>query len=143
MDELVYSSNLASAPSVLSDRGTVIRYSPCLSPQSRGGGAGSTVTAHRCQCCKGDGRKQGCWLVGQELPSQAGPLPPSALPSGPLTPPSSQCPVCIIFVCLLLLRYVLCIMCGGQLVQVHFSCLLKETFEIGGQACYLALFSQW
>lgn len=61
-----------------------------------------------------------------------GAFQPDALPrrtrhSSPFTPSSDQCLVCIIFVCLLPLRHALCIVYRGQVVRVHFSCLLKET----------------
>lgn len=141
----IYSSHFASAPSVLSDRGTVIRrYSPCLSPQFPGGRELVPQLQHiivgatrELSSSKAPG------LLGRSFPARQAPLSPSAFHSGLLIPPSGQGPICIIFVCLLVLRYVLCIMSRGQLILVHFSCLLKEAFKTGGEVCYMALFSQW
>lgn len=86
------------------------------------------------------GTGQGCWLAGKDnvrgIPSWASQpthWPPSALHSSLFSPHSDQGLVCFVFVCLMPLGCVLCIMRGrGQVVQVCFSCLLKETFGTEG-----------
>lgn len=118
----IYSSHFASAPSVLSDRGTVIRrYSPCLSPQFPGGGSwfhSYSTSSPVLQGSWAQARLLACW-AGASQPGR----PPcllvlSTLACSYLHQARAQS-ASFLFVCWYL------DMCRGQLILVHFSCLMS------------------
>ena len=101
-----------------------------------------TVTVRCRQCCKGESRQARLGLAGTEggrrrvsgeflleLSSQTPCLAELSTRARSHLHQTSAWSASFLFICLLPLRHALCIVYRGQVVRVHFSCLLRRPWD--------------